>query len=367
MALPIFRSRVFLLIPRIYTADRDNRLGREITRHVTHAAVDADIDRAGPKGRLELTVTDPAVVPANGWIAPFLDVTHEDGTIDSAQMGLYQLDQPEITYDMTGQATATATGVDIVGQLEAWPLGTARTTPVGANIMQAVRDALTGLGLARHALPDDPRTATTAISHGANVSWLARINDLLAAIGHHALYATADGRLASRPLRDPRQDTPARTYATGRDSAIVDPVTIRRAAGNLYNVVVAVKEDFQTGTALVAEARNDDPEHPWSTVTLGREIAPAQPITVMEAVDQDALQAIADDRLAVASMQETLVMDLLPDPTLAVHDVIEIVGTDGPEGGRWSVESLAWGLTADAPLVRIGARRTWTAASPGGS
>lgn len=365
--VPAYRSQVFLLAPRIYTADRDNRLGSEITRHVTHAAVDADIDRAGPKGQLQIAATDPTVLPANGWIAPFLDVTHEDGTLDSAQMGLYQLDQPELTYDMTGQATASATGVDIVGQLEAWPLGTARTTPVGANVMQAVRDALTGLGLTRHALPVDTRTATTAISHGANVSWLVRINDLLAAIGYHALYATADGRLTSRPLRDARQDTPARTYATGRDSAIVDPVTIRRAAGNLYNVVVAVKEDFQAGTALVAEARNDDPEHPWSTVALGREIAPAQPVTVMEAVDQDALQAIADDKLARASMQETLAMDLLPDATLAVHDVIEITGTDGPEGGRWSVESLAWGLTADSPLVRLGARRTYTTTTPEGA
>lgn len=365
--LPSYHSRVFLLAPRIYTADRDNGLGSEITRKVTHAAVDADIDRAGPKGQLQIASTDPAVVPANGWIAPFLDVTHEDGTLDSAQMGLYQLDQPEITYDLTGQATATATGVDIVGQLEAWPLGTAQTTAVGANVMQAVRDALDGLGLTRHTLPNDSRTATTTISHGANVSWLARINDLLAAIGYHALYATAEGRLTSRPLRDARQDTPARTYATGRDSAIVDPVTIRRATGNLYNVVVAVKEDFATGTALVAEARNDDPEHPWSTVALGREIAPSQPLVIMEAVDQDALDAIADDKLARASMQETLAMDLLPDPTLAVHDVIEITGTDGPEAGRWSVESLAWGLTADSPLVRLGARRTYTPSSPEGT
>jgi hypothetical protein len=224
-------------------------------------------------------------------------------------------------------------------------------------------DVLALPGLSRFALPDDTRTAPAPIAHPAGTTWLARVNALLAAIGYHGIHATMDGRFTSRPLRDPANETPSRTYQVGMDSRLTGDMTIEQATGNVYNVVVVVKEDYQTKTSLEAYARNDDPAHPWSTVNIG-ERSPLNPIQVTDAVDGPSLQARADYELARSSMQESLAFAVLPDGALTVYDVIALAGTDGPAGGRWAVESLAWGLTANQPLVRVGARRTispaWT-------
>lgn len=526
-ALPAYRSGLYVLEPRIRVSDRDNGPGPDITRHVTEAGVDADIDRAGPKGRLTLATTRPELVPVTTWIAPYQRIVPETGDIVDAQMGLYELGEPEITYDGAGHAVATTSGEDIIAlpdrsvltEAEAtlpntvvmadvraaierstltitgadmvsngrfssgmagWSVGsdssgfvgsdgviTSASYPPGPSVWSALFDPASPVGsyrwvqsstmpvtpgttsylvqmwvyaeagldvrigirypgsaqefgysgwwskpeytqrwyryqgvvtvpddadgarvlvyaratatgaskrvylgaismrpvigtpIRRIALPYDQRISSSRIAHGANTRWLERINDLLAAIGHHALHATLDGQLTSRPLRDPRTDTPTRTYTFGRDSRLVDDVRVRRSTGNVYNTIVAVKEDHATGTALVAVARNDDPDHPWSTVNRGP-IAPREPIMASDAVDQSALQALANDRLSRASMQEDLAIAVLPDPALTAYDVIEIAGTNGAAAGRWAVESIAWGLTADDPLVRIGARRTVT-------
>ena len=539
MMLPTYRSAAYLLSPRIQRSTRDNDPGPDITRHITSAHVDADIDRAGPKGRIELSASRPDVLPPDAWIAPYLDVIPETGESQSAQMGLYQLGEPRIAWDGIGGGLADNSGEDIIALLDRATLTEAQTTeravmvmpdiraaieyatlasagrnlitngtfdagytgwptrssdasgwvgsdvirgpglvrprgtssyqvtfsngnpsggyryimsqyypvpqgethlwlsaysysetwaltgrmevrfydeanteiapriggayiptmPVGTwqerHAMGAIPDgavqfrvlllarsetdfytdyrwhwnglevrAVRGTPLTRHTLPDDTRVASTAISHKAGTRWLERINDLLTAIGYHALTATPDGRPTSRPQRDTRTDTPSRIYTLGTDSRITGEIVTDQSRTNLYNRVVAVKEDFQTGSALVAVASNDDPDHPWSTVNKGP-ISPTEPLTVSEAVDQDALQALADAKLARASMQENIHLSLLPDPTLGVHDIIQLDGTGGPAAGKWAVESIRWGLTADDPLVEVGARRTVTAREVG--
>lgn len=362
-ALPSYRSRIFRLESHIYLADRENTLGADITDEVTFAEIDLDIDRPGSKGLVALTLVNPTADLANAWVAPVVRVVPESGSVVESQLGLYQLAQPEITKNAAGQTQARVFGDDIINQFAAWPIGTAVTAAQGANAMNIIRTELAALGFTRLALPDESKTLTKALSHRATDSWLKRWNEILAAIGYHALHATFDGRPTSRPLRDARTDTATRTYTVGFDSAIVSPVNIRQSTGNLYNVVVAIKEDYQTGTAMVAVARNDNPSHPWSTAALGREIA-SSPIVVTEAVDQETLQSIADDALARASMQETLALNVLPDAILSIYDIIEMAGADEPETGRWATEGLVWGLTAESPLVKLRARRTYTTGSP---
>jgi hypothetical protein len=56
-------------------------------------------------------------------------------------------------------------------------------------------------------------------------------------------------------------------------------------------------------------------------------------------------------------MQEELALAVLPDPTLTVHDIVELASNDRA-AGRWAVSGLEWGMTVEDPLVRIAARRT---------
>src|SRR5690606_13050221 len=127
-------------------------------------------------------------------------------------------------------------------------------------------------------------------------------------------------------MRSVQQSTPSRTYSATGDSNLLAPVEVSRTPGTIYNTVVAVKEDYETETTLVAVAENRDSSHPWSVQNRGR-IAPQEPIMSADAVDIAALQALADDKLERASMQEGLVIEALPDPELRVHDIIEIEGT----------------------------------------
>lgn len=532
VAIPQYRSSMFMIKPRIYEADRDNNIGADITNKVTSAIVDYDIDRQGAKGHLNMSVWDASVAPSGGWIAPFLDVKQEGVPEISSQLGLFELGEPTVT--MGANRSAEVTGEDIIAIMERAVLTEPEVTPKGHNVMDDVirsvqvatcrgrsknfftsnpsfdtslagwtssqnggADVVIGwngippygvkagvcrhqvnagspelsnaysysttgmsrriqahkycraearvlanvanartmmslqflddqgaqvarvnqtlysdvanvwkwhsinmeipddavearlilytyampgtqvvtrwddtsirsiaaMPIERHAFPLYPKAATTDIPHHANVRWTVRINDLLKAIGHHAVHATLDGRPTSRYMRDVRTDNPTRTYTHGTDSRVVSGVRTEQSTSNLYNVVVAVKEDFETGEVWTAVARNDDPEHPWSTIQKG-EIAPQTPVQSNDAVDQEELQVLADEALAEASMQQSLTMDVIPDPLLTVYDIIEVVSPGGEEEGRWAIEALSCGLTADNPVVTMTARRTYTSQKP---
>ena len=529
--LPAYASAAYLVRPRIYHAGRENLVTHEITEMVTSLAVDWDIDRQGAKGHLRIAAMTGVDLPARSWIAPFLEITPEIGDATTTQMGLYELDEPTVRHDARGQATAEATGQDIVRLLERAIMTEPQVTPHSTNVMDEVRRAImiatgngfgpnlllnpgfesgltnwaysttndmtgtilvqtggaavgakcailsstsvpsppeeiivyqevpcppdlvgrlvwysgwawvqdaaqgtilqlncfndaytvlatgatetqthpgnwhnhfawvrvpegttkltiygrtrhttgaalasawdgfelrrmNGVPLQRLLLPYEPRTTgsneiVNRIVHPAGTRWLTRINDLLAAIGYHALSATNDGRPTARPLRDRGQDTPTRTYTLYNDARIVGPVTTERSRTNIYNVVTVVKENAQDGTALVAVARNDDPAHPWSTVNMG-EIGPPQPVTANNATDELVLVLLAEAALRRASMSEAVTLSVLPDPALAMHDTIEVIADGNPASGRWAIEQLRFGMTANDPLVEISARRIVT-------
>lgn len=537
--LPAYTSGLYIITPNVVASDRENRNLGDITKGIIRAKADSDIDRAGAKSRCEMTASDPALLPGNQWIAPYLEVVPEVGESDSAQMGLYRLGEPTVTWDGVGGGIVENSGRDIIDLINDSVMTKAETTYPNTGVMGEVERSIqlatlasygrnvnpnttnrpvtdwgtegsssgwsgtsglstreagyprgiyawrvsfnpgsvagagrwltavpqefpvpsgarrlylshyyyathpyvkTGLTLrfydasgtlissssgvgtpyqfpaetslwrshielidvpegavtastlffattditvpsgdsptaylcgpevgavlgdpvTRIALPNVDGSLTGPMSHPAGTRWLERINDLLAAIGYHGLYATPDGQPTSRPQRDPRRDTPSRVYTVGRDSRIVGEVVTTRSRSNVYNRVVVIKESFEEGTdPMVAVAENNDPDHPWSTVNAGPKADP-EPIFVNEVSGQDALQALADAALARASEQETLTLEVLPDPNLTVHDIIEVTGVPGPASGKWAVESIEWGLTSDNPLVRIGARRTVT-------
>lgn len=543
-SIPAYRSSVFTIVPSVRKADRDNTLWEDITSSVSAIGVEHDIDRAGPKSQVSLTLTDARVAGTGDWVAPFVEIVPEIGDVVSAQRGLYQLDDPTVTFSGVGTATSQASGTDMVRIYERTVLQAAQITPTNARMDAELRfaleaattgrwgadlvvngsfeegdavsatgwtfssyngavtpadsrsatvvahrghsysigmdasspmnagvyaystafitvpagrplmllegfiapgtgilnawfhveewDATTHLGnsgpsnvvtlasagdydvwerswrvfrpranatrlrvtfhaqlvvtgltgakamrfdkvtlrtiatapVTRFSLPAISSVSSSAISHNAGATWLQRINDLTAAVAHHALLSMPDGSVTTRPQRDPRTDTPKRVYTIGEDARIVGDISTTRSVTGFRNVVVAIKEDYETGTAMVAVARNDNPAHPWSTVNYG-EVA-GMPITVSDAVDQTALQAIANAELAKASMQESITLSVLPDPELTLHDVIEIRRSSGwtaLEDGYWL--RIADGyitkgtLAEDGTYVRPGFYETW--------
>lgn len=217
-------------------------------------------------------------------------------------------------------------------------------------------------------LPPSSATASTRIqtTGGNSIGYEAINADRLAAIGHHAIYTDLTGRLTSSPSRDLATATVSRTYGA-EDYRLVGAYEVQRSANNRYNTVTAVKESFEEGVPpLFTTVWNDDRDDPWSVHHLGNVRYPNGPLMVQDAVDNDALESAALATLARATMQHTLRIQVMPDPTLTVHDVIEITGGPEEARGRWLIEYMRPGLSANDPIVEIGARRSLSSAGVSG-
>lgn len=218
-------------------------------------------------------------------------------------------------------------------------------------------------------LPPSSAVATTRIQTvgGSSIGYDAINADRLSAIGHHAIYTDLTGRLTSSPTRDLASATVARTYSAD-DYRLVGAYEVERSAANRYNTVTAVKESFEEGVPpLFVTVWNSDPSDPWSVHHLGNVRYPNGPLMVQDAVDTAALETAALATLARATEQHVLRIQVLPDPTIRVHDVIEVTGGPEEAQGRWMIEYIRPGLSAIDPIVELGCRRTLSQASVSGT
>lgn len=106
---------------------------------------DWNIDRAGSKGNVAITV-DGDVLSPNMWIEPYRTIYPEDGEPQRYQLGHFMLGNPGSQYsdgflvDLGTPAThQTARGTDIIDSIAAVALRETFYTPVGGNIMQDIR------------------------------------------------------------------------------------------------------------------------------------------------------------------------------------------------------------------------------------
>lgn len=210
------------------------------------------------------------------------------------------------------------------------------------------------------ALPESTASAATRIQTtvGKSIGYHAINADRLNAVGHHALYTDLAGRLTSQPMRTLAHAQPVRSYGRG-DVRLVGVIEIPASDGNVPNHFTAIKEDYEDAAkSMWAHAYNNSTSDPFSIPNQGGRVVSADPIMVPDAVSEAALLAIAEAARDRVAIQEELTIQVLPDPTLQVHDVIEITDPDMPEArGKWAIESLAPGMTPERPLVTIGARR----------
>ncbi len=240
-------------------------------------------------------------------------------------------------------------------------------TDVGGN-SGSVRQAWDDIqlrGCSRAPLPDGrinlPLSSVVATSRiqtvaGKSFAYDAINADRLAPIGNHALYTQQDGGLTTSPYRDLSTAVPKRQYSR-EDIRFVGDIQTERSATNRHNHFMAIKEDMQDATkTMLANAYNTDPNDPWSIHNMP--LSSADPIMMPDAVDLAALQAAANVARDRSSEQEMIRLQVVPDPELLVHDVIEIVDSELPDAiGKWSIEYLRPGMRPGDPLTEIVARR----------
>ncbi len=346
----------------VYRADKLNAIGDLLGSRagegvVTAGTVEVDVDRA-IKGTCKLISNDPNLLTAYSYVAPFLRLTYEDGTIDERQVGLFRLEQPSVTQTNTG-AVVEASGFDLTRVLALSSFADTYSIAAGANLATAVRTIIEATGLTRHSIPDTGRVAPTeGYSWKPGTSRLEAVNDLLNAAACYTIYASADGRLTSLPYRSLAQVQPARTYPVGTSGAIIGDIVSNTNDAQLANVVIVVRQD-PTKAVLSATRRHTDPRSPSSTVNLG-EIT--RVITLNDVVDQAAVDARATQEIELRSVFVSATLEVLPDSGFAPHSTIALtVPTDRADltdlAGRWWVKSYGFGLTPATATARLAIRR----------
>lgn len=193
-------------------------------------------------------------------------------------------------------------------------------------------------------LPESTAVATTRIQTvaGKSIGYDAINADRLSAIQHNAIATDMDGRLTTQTIRTLAGATPRYTFGPG-ELDILDVVTpeISAISDKPFNHWRAVKEDFEdAGNSMAANSYNNNPADPFSVVNSGMVVS-APDITVQDAVDQAALQAIADAARDRYSLSETVRFACMPLVDITVYDVVAIADPDMPMlNGLWALNSI---------------------------
>lgn len=142
---------------------------------------------------------------------------------------------------------------------------------------------------------------------------------------------------------EPETGVPDHVYVEGQYSVISDDVEVDTDYFDKANVFRAVWSSPDMPGAMVAEVENDDPESPFSTVTLGVRIVETEEVS--DVADYAELQArAAQMRYRALQTVETVNFVTALNPT---HNTWDTVGLSvGGESGIYT--EVAWRMTLDA-------------------
>jgi hypothetical protein len=175
------------------------------------------------------------------------------------------------------------------------------TSPAGTNAVTYAASMARSCGLtviADASAYTLSRPAVFGVDDEGDDTMLSVANSLLAYAGFASADVDGYGNVLLRRYVNPADASPTVTFAADSRSIVTrDPVWVDFDAFAVPNRFVAACSN-EDG-CMVAVAVNDDPDSPYSTVSRGRAIAMRE--TVSDIASQDALQALAERRLAEVS------------------------------------------------------------------
>lgn len=269
--------------------------------------LDADI-RGG--GRFEMREDLSLSVD---WLTVRLRPTHWNlDTGESEPWGVYLPVVPTTGYTAVRKRWS-GTMLDKTSILQASGPDQTYTVPAGTPIVPLVENIVRTHADSRIACT--PSTAVTAAAMtfdvGDEPSWLTVCDTLLDAAAYEALWVDRTGQWRIQPYVLP-SDRPMEFHFERGPHSTHTPVFDRtRDDFSTPNVVTCVGKGDGDTPPLVAVARNDNPDSPYSTVRRGREIA--KRYTNVEASDQGSLYQQA---------QKYLVANGAPGTTLDIEHLM---------------------------------------------
>ena len=204
-----------------------------------------------------------------------------------------------------------------------WTAGTAYTTVIGGLLTEA--------GLTNYALEATSDVlATDRADWDIGTPFLEIIADLLAEINYNAIYADFSGVVRATKYRPPTVAGVTRTYSEGSDSIIRADYDTELDRFGAANVFIVICDNPELNGTLRADAVNDDPASPYSTVSLGRRVPRVE--RVDNTPDLAALQDTAN-RMKSESLETTERIEITtapqPDHTANETLLVQVGGIAG--------------------------------------
>lgn len=272
-------------------------------------------------------------------IRPVIDV---DGR--SWPLGVFIPDVPVIEYSDDGRVM----DVDLLDKttiLDGDAFGTSYGIAKGANVAAAVREIIETTGEPATGIEDSGEKLRTAMETEPDDSKLAVINTLLDAANFFSLYTGGTGRFHADPYLEPGRRPVVVEFVDEDNARLVGGLyspgfTVTRDIGSVPNRVRAVSQSDEDEPALVAEARNEDPESPFSFDRLGywRTHVDSEVATTSQA----SLDAYAARRLKeLSAPQETVEIEHAPYD-VTVNDAVTFTSRRHGIDGLWTVQNQEW-------------------------
>lgn len=295
-----------------------------------------------------LTVTDPASVD---WHRVRLAIRYhfrdEDGQEHEYPLGVFLPTTPQTAHDDAG-STAEVQLYDKMVLLSTDEVAATWTVDAGTSVMTAVTEVLASVGETRIVGPDDGGgTLTAPMTWEPGTSKLRVVNDILQAGNFFSIWVDGSGTWRLDPYIAPAARGVDWRHVEG-EGAIFEAAFEHEADGwAIPNVVRIVGRGEDDGPPPpVAEARNDDPDDPFSTIGRGRDIVVTE--EDQDATSEQVLGQIAARRLldmsSVTSTYEIRHAWVPVDLNAAVRLVVGSKGIDV----LCVLQKSGWSWNADA-------------------
>ena len=338
----------------------------DLTPDLQSCTVSRDMT-AAVHGSVQMTVTRQ-LAWGKDRVRPYLLLSSSllPGVVARFNLGVYLLTTPD-TPLAESPVTYQVSGFDQLHILQGY-VGDSYHVDAAANVLDAVRSALSSAGVAAPVLLDSSASAavypaggkTWPVTGGASndptvgaagATWMTVVNDLLAAVGYQSVWCDWDGNFRSGPYVDPSLRSAEWAFTVGDLVAgvVEEDRTVSADVWGVPNKWVF----FQNGASAPVEGTsqytvNNSSSGLSSQTSLGRTVC-AQP-KGLDAVDYAALKTQGDKIVADAlRVTETITAKLSPFP-LAWH--MDVATWNDPAlGSARTVYGHSWSLPCDGSAM----------------
>lgn len=300
--------------------------------------------------------------PLSDWVLAAMDIsTAMDPVPIRYYLGLYRFflpeadDQPEGRYwTLSGQSPEMLLASDVA--VSGWRVA------AGANVMDAVRDLLTSVGIpaSRITLPPSTKTIPNGlyfdpIKDGEKAKKIRIVNHLLSIAGYEAIQTTKRGQFFAVESQPLSKREPTVHYGDEHDDMILRVGIPRRANTDRFaNEILVTSQDPNQDPRIFAVARDTDPNSPISVLPSGLGYSVTEHITRPTLTDQETADRIAATELErSAAYQEVRTIQTMLDPRRGPGESYEADAYNAKEehilDGKWGVVNWRMPLNRNDP------------------